>query len=183
MSDASAKLSAEDRLDIIELFAKYAWAINSGDAEGVLQCFTEDASLDHLWQGKMHGHAEIRRAFEELWYDRPSWWIGRQHLANHFLITREGDGARVKAFYSILQFNVEYRTNFVFGIGTWDNYCVKRNGTWLFQSLKVNAWMDRNTVLWVGDPRAASVGPRAVAGAGSSSAASAPPQPALQQRK
>ena len=27
------------------------------------------------------------------------------------------------------------------------NFCVKRDGRWVFQSLKVNAWMDRNTVL------------------------------------
>jgi hypothetical protein len=77
-------------------------------------CFAEDGYLDHLWQGKLHGHDKLRRAFEELWYDRPSWWIGRQHLANHFLITREGEGARVKALFSILQYNVDYRPNFVF---------------------------------------------------------------------
>jgi ketosteroid isomerase-like protein len=176
MSNATAKLSAEDRLDIMELFAKYAWAIDSGDAEGVLKCFAEDALLDHLWQGKMVGHEKIRRAFEELWYDRPSWWIGRQHLANHFVIEREGDGARVKAFFSILQYNVEYRTNFVFGIGTWDNFCVKRGGRWVFQSLKVNAWMDRNTVLWVGDSRATTSGPKIAADASPAYAAQAPPK-------
>ncbi len=44
----NTKLSAEDRLDIMELFAKYAWAIDSGDAKGVLLCFAEDALLDHL---------------------------------------------------------------------------------------------------------------------------------------
>jgi hypothetical protein len=149
MSDSNTKMSVEDRLDILELFARYAWAIDGGDIEGVLDCFAEDGSMDHLWQGKLTGHAQIRRAFEELWYDRPSWWIGRQHLANHFLITREGEGARVKAFFSILQYNVEYRTNFVFGIGTWE-----------FQEEKINAWMDRNTVLWEGEDRAKSMGPR-----------------------
>jgi hypothetical protein len=165
MSDPNTKLSVEDRLDIQELFAKYAWAIDTGDIEGVLACFAEDGCLDHLWQGKVHGRENIRRAFQELWYDRPSWWAGRQHLANHFLITREGEGARVRAFYSILQFNVDYRTNFVFGIGSWDNFCVKRNGQWVFQSLCVKAWRDQQSVEWVGEPRAFSIGPRVVAGA------------------
>jgi len=164
MSDSNAKLSVEDRLDIQELFARYAWGINTGDIESLLECFAEDGTLDHLWQGKMQGHAAIRKAFEELWYDRPSWWAGRQHWANHFLITREGEGARVRAYYSILQFNVDYRTNFVFGIGSWDNYCVKRNGRWVFQSLCVKAWRDKDSVEWVGDPRAYSMGPRVVAG-------------------
>jgi hypothetical protein len=103
MSSSNAKLSADDRLDIIELFAKYAWAIDPGDADGVLQCFAEDALLDHLRQGQMVGHEKIRRAFEELWYDRPSWWIGRRHSANHVVMESEGEGARIKAFFSILQ--------------------------------------------------------------------------------
>src|ERR1035441_4863836 len=98
MSDSGSKLSVEDRLDIQELFAKYAWSIDMGDIDGIVACFAEDGSLDHLWQGKLQGKEKLRKAFEELWYDRPSWWIGRQHLANHFLITREGEGARVKAF-------------------------------------------------------------------------------------
>ena len=174
MSSSNAKLSADDRLDIMELFAKYAWAINFGDDEGVLQCFAEDALLDRLWQCKMAGHEKIRRAFEELWYARPSWWIGRQYLANHFFMEPEGEGARVRAFFSILQYNVEYRTNFVFGGGTSDNFCTKRNGKWVFQSLKVNAWMDRNTVLWVGDSRATTAGPKVAATASPANTAQAP---------
>ena len=159
MPDSNAKLSVEDRLDIQELFARYAWAIDTGDIDAVLACFAEDGYLDHLWQGKLQGAAAIRRAFEELWYNRPSWWIGRQHLANHFLITREGEGARVKAFFSILQYNVDYRTNFVFGIGTWDNFCVKRNGQWVFKSVYINAWTGPDKVPWAGEERAYSPQP------------------------
>jgi hypothetical protein len=158
MPDSNSRLSVEDRLDIQELFAKYAWGIDMGDIDGVLACFAEDGYLDHLWQGKLVGHEKIRVAFEELWYDRQSWWIGRQHLANHFIIEKEGEGARVKAFFSILQYNVEYRTNFVFGIGTWDNFCVKRNGKWVFQSVFINAWTGADKVPWVGEPRAYCAG-------------------------
>lgn len=183
MSDPSSKLSVEDRLDIQELFAKYAWAIDTGDVEGVAACFAEDGYLDHLWQGKLQGRENICRAFQELWYDRPSWWAGRQHLANHFLITREGEGARVKAFFSILQYNVDYRTNFVFGIGTWDNFCVKRNDTWVFKSVYVNAWMDRQSVPWVGEPRAFTTDPRLAAGAGPQAKVETPSGPAAFQQK
>src|ERR1035441_11069326 len=48
MSDSGSKLSAEDRLDIQELFAKYAWSIDMGDIDGIVACFAEDGSLDHL---------------------------------------------------------------------------------------------------------------------------------------
>lgn len=151
-----AKLSVEDRLDIQELFARYAWALNTGDVDGVLACFTEDGYLDHQPQGRFVGHDQIRLLLDDLWYGRAGWFIGRQHLANHFIITPEGENtARVRAFFSILQHNLDYRTNFVFGLGNWDNLCVKQDGTWRFKSLTVVKWMG-NDVPWVGEPRARS---------------------------
>ena len=51
MFDLKNKLPVEDRLDIQELFARYAWSLDLGDAEGVLSCFTDDGLFDHLWQG------------------------------------------------------------------------------------------------------------------------------------
>jgi 3-phenylpropionate/cinnamic acid dioxygenase small subunit len=159
--DLPNKLSAEDRLDIQELFARYAWALDLGDPEGVVACFTEDCLFDHLWQGHVQGRENIMRALSELWYDRPSWWVGRQHLATHFLLERVDERtARARAFFSILQFNVYYRTNSVFGIGTWDNVCVKRDGIWLFKELHVNAWREADEIPWQGDRRAWEV-PRA----------------------
>ena len=35
------KIPVEDRLEIQELFAYYAWGLNTGDAEQVLSCFTK----------------------------------------------------------------------------------------------------------------------------------------------
>ena len=74
MSDRNNKIPVEDRLDIQELFAKYCWALDTGDADALVQCFTEDGEFNHLWQGVMKGRQEIRRAVQELWYDRPTWW-------------------------------------------------------------------------------------------------------------
>jgi hypothetical protein len=149
------KLTAEDRLEIMELFARYAWGIDLADKEMVVSAFADDAFFDHLWQGKVQGHEAILKNLEELWYDRQSWWYGRQHLFNHFImepLTLEGgeDGARVRSFFQILQHNVDYGTNFVFGIGTRDDVCVKRGGRWLFKQLYVNAWVSRDTVPWKG---------------------------------
>ena len=156
MNATPGKLSAEDRLDIQELFAKYSWAIDLADAELAVACFAEDAWFDHLWQGRVQGHAAIVKNLEALWYERQSWWFGRQHLFNHFLMTPEetpdGEpGARVKSFYQIIQFNVDYNTNFVFGIGTRNDLLVKRNGVWLFKHLQVNGWTSRDQVPWKGE--------------------------------
>lgn len=155
MSDALRKLSAEDRLEIQELYAKYSWGIDLADADLALSVFADDAWFDHLWQGRVQGHAAIRKNLEELWYNRQHWWYGRQHLFNHFIMTPTTDAgeeaARVRCFFQIIQFNVEYRTNFVFGIGTRDDICVKRNGVWLFKQLYINAWSTREAVPWQGE--------------------------------
>ena len=156
MTTATTKLSVEDRLDIQELFAKYSWGIDLADSDLVTSCFAEDGYFDHLWQGRVQGHEAILKNLQALWYDRQSWWFGRQHLFNHYLMspetTPEGEsGARVKTFFQIIQFNVDYSTNFVFGIGTRNDLLVKRNGVWLFKHLQVNGWTSRDTVPWKGE--------------------------------
>jgi hypothetical protein len=143
-------LSALDRLEIQELFSRYAWGIDLGDEEMALSTFAQDAWFDHLWQGRVQGHEAIRKNLRSLWYDRQSWWLGRQHLMNHFImdpLEQEG-AARVRCFFQILQFNTEYRTNFVFGIGTRDDTVERINGHWLFKTLKVNAWTEMEHVPW-----------------------------------
>ncbi len=155
MIDLKNKLPVEDRLDIHELFARYSWALDLGDPEGVLACFTEDCLFDHLWQGHVQGRENIVRALEELWYDRPGWWVGRQHLFDHLLIERRDDHtARVRSFFSILQFNVYYRKSFVFGLGTRDDICVKQDGVWRFKELHVKAWREADEIPWRGERRA-----------------------------
>jgi hypothetical protein len=120
-----------------------------------LSTFAEDAWFDHLWQGRVQGHEAIRKNLESLWYDRQSWWYGRQHMMNHFIMDalEEEGTARVRCFFQILQFNVEYRNNFVFGIGTRDDLLAKVGGRWVFKSLTVNAWTEMDQVPWKAELR------------------------------
>jgi hypothetical protein len=150
---ADWKLSAKDRLEIQELYARYAWGIDLADIDLALSTFAEDAFFDHLWQGRVQGHEAIRKNLESLWYDRQSWWYGRQHMMNTFIMDplEEEGTARVRCFFQILQFNVEYRNNFVFGIGTRDDRVSKESGRWLFKSLHVNAWTAMDQVPWKGE--------------------------------
>jgi uncharacterized protein (TIGR02246 family) len=41
----AAPLTAKDRLGIFDLFARYAWAYDCGDAEAYAETFTEDGVL------------------------------------------------------------------------------------------------------------------------------------------
>ncbi len=147
------QLSALDRLEIQELYSRYAWGIDTADLDMALSTFTADAWFDHLWQGRVQGHAAIAENLKSLWYDRQHWWLGRQHLMNHFIMEprAEPGEADVRCFFQIVQFNVDYGTNFVFGIGTRIDHVTRKEGVWRFQSLRVNAWTALDHVTWKGD--------------------------------
>ena len=146
-----AAMPAQDRGDIQETYARYAWGIDLADKELALSAFTEDASFDHLWQGKVVGHAAILKHLEDLWYSRQHWWYGRHHLFSNFLMTPTAEGASVRSFFQIIQFNVDYGTSFVFGIGTRNDTLRKVDGRWLFHTLTVNAWRSMADVPWKGE--------------------------------
>ena len=54
-----AKPSIEDRLAIEDLFVRYTTALNQGDVEGVVGCFTEDGWLDSPIIGRHEGKATL----------------------------------------------------------------------------------------------------------------------------
>jgi hypothetical protein len=154
MSNSNPRVGADDRAEIVELYARYAWGLDLADTDMLLSAFAEDAEFDHLWQGKVKGHAAILQNMRELWNDRQHWWFGRQHLFNHFIMERRPDaGVAVRCFYQIVQFNVDYGTNFLFGIGTREDVCVQRGGRWVFKSLFINAWRSQADVPWKGEVR------------------------------
>src|ERR1700686_1763424 len=50
----------EDRLAIHDLFVRYTTALDKGDVETLVDCFTPDGSLDSPAVGSHSGHAAIR---------------------------------------------------------------------------------------------------------------------------
>jgi len=150
---SDAKLTVEDRLDIQELFARYCWGLNTGDAERVLACFTEDGALVHPPQGRCQGADNIRKLLDELWYGRPSWFVGRQHLASNFIFEKIDDGAKVTAYWTITQKDVDSGRTYIYALGHWNNTCIFEKREWRFREVDVTIW-SRETVPWVGEDRA-----------------------------
>ncbi|HLF77280.1 MAG TPA: nuclear transport factor 2 family protein [Dehalococcoidia bacterium] len=58
-------MSAQDRLDVMELIARYAQCIDGGDRDGYAANFVPDAVVE--WQnGSVHGRDEIREWVGEM---------------------------------------------------------------------------------------------------------------------
>ncbi len=152
---ANWSLSALDRLEIQELYARCAWVSTSAMRRWRSPPSRKTPGSITCGRDVCRGHEAIRKNLESLWYDRQSWWYGRQHMMNHFIMDalEEEGTARVRCFFQILQFNVEYRNNFVFGIGTRDDVLAKVNGRWVFKALTVNAWTEMDQVPWKAELR------------------------------
>jgi hypothetical protein len=148
------KVSVEDRLDLQDLIARYAWALDTGDVEGYLDCFFEDGWIQHDPPGLCRGRDEIRKLTEFLWYEHPASYLGRQHRMSQVLMAPEAGGVRIRAFWSILQHDVNTDRNFIYGLGLWNALAARdADGEWRLKSLVVDIWRGKD-VPWVGDERA-----------------------------
>jgi uncharacterized protein (TIGR02246 family) len=60
----AASLTTDDRLAILELFARYAWCFDTFDVEGFLDCFAPDAVYDLPGGRRYLGSDQIRTYIE-----------------------------------------------------------------------------------------------------------------------
>ena len=151
---ARPKVSLQDRADLHDLIARYAWALDTGDVDGYVDCFFEDGWIHHDPPGLCQGRDAIRKLTQFLWYEHSSNYLGRQHRMSQVLMTPEASGVRIRAFWSILQHDVFTDQNFVYGLGLWNALAAKDvDSEWRLKSLTVDIWRGKD-VPWVGDKRA-----------------------------
>ena len=118
---------AIDRLDIMELYARHASAMDGGDAEGFLDVFTPDAEAYF-----QKGH-EALRAYH-VGFLRDAAFPGSQHFALQWRIL-EGDDTRheVRAYLMRLHRIPGAANCQVVWLGFYNDIVVKVGDRWMFQ--------------------------------------------------
>lgn len=129
-------LTAEDRLLILDLMASYAWAIDTGDVEGYVACFTSDATLS--MRGVPHQGHDAIRAYVASVVARPE-FPGRQHHHSEVRITGDGERCSVKSYSTITQRFEDGEQRIMF-LGLYRDVVVKQNGRWLFAERHWETW-------------------------------------------
>ncbi len=139
MTEAKA-LTAEDRMEIHELYARYAWALGTGDAAGFAACFTSDAVICHdvfeeedRWVG-----TDNIRAMAELFCKGPN-FPGRQHHVSQIVIEGNNQLAHSKAFSYVTQCIGEQPFP-LRALGYYTDVVVKQEGRWLFKEHVTRDW-------------------------------------------
>ena len=88
------RIPVEDELAIRELFARYYRALDTGDTEGYLDCYTSDGEAS---EETSSGELEIRKGRDEIrklvlkFHDRPD-FPGHQHQMAQFLFEPDPKG-------------------------------------------------------------------------------------------
>ncbi|MDB5671396.1 MAG: snoaL-like domain protein [Alphaproteobacteria bacterium] len=132
--------STDDKVQIQELVARYAWSFDTGDVEGFVGCFAKDATLcedvfDEVdqWEG-----LDQIRSMAEHFFAHPG-FPGRQHHASQLLIEGSTERCRVRAFCFVIEPRPDQPCLVVFS-GYYDDVAVKVDGQWLFQERVIRHW-------------------------------------------
>lgn len=134
-----ARIPAEDRLDMIELMARYAWSYDCGHMDGFIQCFTPDGIIEAFGKEEARGHASMKPLLEMLFKIRGD--KGWQHLTDHHHF-QEFDGVRCKVYSYFLMPEMDKvaKVNSVRSMGYYISYCVKIDDEWYFEKRSIHRW-------------------------------------------
>lgn len=120
----------EDRLAISDLFVRYTNALDRGDIETIVDCFTPDGSLDSPAVGRHAGHAAIRAFAERFarFHERGS---QLRHVISNLAVEIDGDHARATCY--LLNVLTRNGNSELLAPGRYECELVKSAGTWRFQ--------------------------------------------------
>ena len=130
-------LSADDRLAIVDLFARYAWAYDCGDAEEYAAVFTADGVMAGDVGETAVGRDAIRREIRKFFEMRgEAIW---QHFNDHLRLVGSADECMVYSYWAVLKGThatgglTLQREHGVGSQGYYVSRCVKLDGQWYFK--------------------------------------------------
>ncbi len=129
-SNEAGRLTAADRTEITDLYARYALAIDFGDGADWAKCFTPDGTFTaHRGEGtesrRIEGHADLDSFARQ---HRASQNGGTRHHFTNVALSPAPGGAigRASIFYA--------EGKSVLGSGLYEDILVRESGRWLFRS-------------------------------------------------
>jgi len=133
-------LTIADRIAINDLLAKYAWSLDTGDVDALVDCFTPDAVvIEEVFEepDRWEGRDNIRR-FAEHFRNVPN-FPGRQHHITNSVVKGDGKRCTARSFALVTECQGEppYVIRFV---GYWDDQLVKVSGRWRFSQRIIRLW-------------------------------------------
>jgi hypothetical protein len=126
------RLSADDRLDIMDLIARYAYTLDSGDLDGYVNNFAPDGVLFEHHKGQ----AAIREYVGMLMSQGragplPNGDVAYRHFVGSAVIDGEGDRATVHSYLLWVNMGSDPPVS---AAAEYTDQCARLDGHWVFQS-------------------------------------------------
>jgi 3-phenylpropionate/cinnamic acid dioxygenase small subunit len=128
-------LSHADRLEIAELVARYNYAVDFGDVDVWMACFTEDGSFESgpRPSSSVQG-AEALSAYAERVAARAG---GMRHWTNNSVIEGDGDEATHRMYLAVFGVASKNEAPRLLITGSYDDRLVRSEGVWKFHQRRV----------------------------------------------
>ena len=134
-------VSATDRLDILDLLGRYFFAIDSGEAEAVIGCFTRDGIVEYDSGDRYEGPEGLKRfAAKAIGGEETR---GRMHLNYPLFFKRQGDVVILSSYLSAAQWRLPNPPQAFGSLRFIEDHCVKVDGFWRIQKRSINLWNDQ----------------------------------------
>ena len=128
------KISTSDRLEILELFARYSWAIDTGDADSYASVFVENGTM----QGgvrKFQGTEELKRFVSLIWKSDSH----TQHWTTNHIFTPNDFGCSAVSY--LVEFKAQSADRSEVAIvGYYKDELTKTENGWRFVHRNFTAW-------------------------------------------
>jgi len=124
-------VSVEDRLAISDLFVRYTCALDAGEIDTIVDCFTEDGALVSPAVGTHAGHAAIR-AFAERFARFRQNGAQLRHVISNLLVQADGDRGHATCYLTV--FLTRDGKSRLLAPGQYDCELRKVDGAWRFQN-------------------------------------------------
>ena len=125
-----AHVSIEDRLAISDLFVRYVCALDAGEVDTVVDCFTEDGALVSPAVGEHSGRAAIR-AFAERFARFRTNGSQLRHVISNLMLEVAGDRGHTTCYLTV--FLTRDGASRMLAPGQYDCELRKVDGVWRFQ--------------------------------------------------
>ena len=125
-----SSLSIEDRFGINDLFVRYTCALDAGDADTVIGCFTEDGTLVSPAVGEHTGRVAIT-AFAQRFARFQNGGSQLRHVISNLMMTVDGDRAHATCYLTV--FLTRDGGSRLLAPGRYDCELRKVGGEWRFQ--------------------------------------------------
>jgi uncharacterized protein (TIGR02246 family) len=134
--------SVEDRLAIAELYARYSWALDTGDTDGYVALFTRDCEAEETQTGHVaRGHEEIRKIVE--FYHQDPGFAGHQHRIDTLVLDPDPEGRPdhwVARSYTLASATPPEGDSRVYWSGWNDDVVAKEDGAWRIRYRGIHPW-------------------------------------------